>query len=44
MPTYDHLLSPVRIGELELPNRVALAPIDTEMGTHEGLFTEREIA
>lgn len=42
--TFDHVLQPGRIGTLELPNRVALAPMGTEMGTHEGLITDREIA
>jgi 2,4-dienoyl-CoA reductase-like NADH-dependent reductase (Old Yellow Enzyme family)/thioredoxin reductase len=42
--TFDHVLQPGRIGSLDLPNRVALAPMGTEMGTHEGLITEREIA
>jgi len=44
MTTFDHVLSPGRIGSLDLPNRVVLAPMGTEMGTPEGLFTEREIA
>ncbi|KGM13376.1 oxidoreductase [Cellulomonas bogoriensis] len=44
MSTYAHVLAPGRIGTLELPNRVIMAPMGTEMGTHEGLFTEREIA
>ncbi|HEY0216892.1 MAG TPA: FAD-dependent oxidoreductase [Cellulomonas sp.] len=42
--TFDHVLQPGRIGSLDLPNRIALAPMGTEMGTHEGLITEREIA
>lgn len=42
--SYEHILQPGRIGSLELPNRVIMAPMGTEMGTHEGLFTEREIA
>ena len=42
--SFDRTLSPGRIGSLELPNRIVLAPMGTEMGTHEGLFTEREIA
>ena len=42
--TFAHVLQPGRIGSLDLPNRVALAPMGTEMGTHEGLITEREIA
>jgi 2,4-dienoyl-CoA reductase-like NADH-dependent reductase (Old Yellow Enzyme family)/thioredoxin reductase len=44
MTTFDHVLQPGRIGTLDVPNRVALAPMGTEMGTHEGLITEREIA
>ena len=42
--TFDHVLAPGKIGTLELANRVILAPMGTEMGTHEGLFTDREIA
>ena len=42
--SYEHVLQPGCIGSLELPNRVIMAPMGTEMGTHEGLFTEREIA
>jgi 2-enoate reductase len=42
--TFDHVLAPGTIGNLELPNRVILAPMGTEMGTHAGLFTDREIA
>ena len=42
--TFEHVLQPGRIGSLDLPNRIALAPMGTEMGTHEGLITEREIA
>jgi len=41
---YSRILEPGRIGALTLPNRVIMAPMGTEMGTHEGLFTEREIA
>ena len=44
MALFDHVLAPGRIGTLELPNRVIMAPMGTEMGTHEGLFTEQEIA
>ncbi|HEY0187898.1 MAG TPA: FAD-dependent oxidoreductase [Cellulomonas sp.] len=42
--TFTHVLQPGRIGSLDIPNRVVLAPMGTEMGTHEGLITEREIA
>lgn len=44
MSSFEHVLRPGRIGALELANRVALAPMGTEMGTPEGLITEREIA
>ena len=42
--TYDHMLQPITIGNLTLPNRMVMLPMGTEMGTHEGLFTDREIA
>ena len=44
MPGYPHLLAPLALGSLQLPNHVVMLPMGTEMGTHEGLFTEREIA
>ncbi|WP_046529466.1 oxidoreductase [Cellulomonas sp. FA1] len=44
MSSYPHLLAPLTLGSLELPNHVVMLPMGTEMGTHEGLFTEREIA
>jgi len=44
MAGFEHVLSPGRIGTLELPNRVIMAPMGTEMSTHAGLFTDREIA
>ncbi|MCR6689023.1 FAD-dependent oxidoreductase [Cellulomonas sp.] len=44
MTDFSRILEPGRIGALDLPNRVIMAPMGTEMGTHEGLFTEREIA
>ena len=40
MTGFAHVLKPGRIGTLELPNRVIMAPMGTEMGTPEGLFTE----
>ncbi len=42
--SYETLLSPIRIGGLELPNRVVLAPMGTEMGTEDGRSTPREAA
>ncbi|TFB98498.1 MULTISPECIES: FAD-dependent oxidoreductase [unclassified Cryobacterium] len=44
MTGFAHVLKPGRIGTLELPNRVIMAPMGTEMGTPEGLFTAQEIA
>jgi len=41
---FSRVLEPGRIGTLDVPNRVIMAPMGTEMGTHEGQFTEREIA
>lgn len=41
---YDPLLRPITLGTMTIPNRVVLLPMGTEMGTHEGLITEREIA
>ncbi len=43
MSSFESVLSPGRIGTLDLPNRVALAPMGTRMGAG-GLISEREIA
>ncbi|WP_062288414.1 oxidoreductase [Demequina phytophila] len=43
-PTYSHVLEPVRLGSLELRNRVIMVPMGTEMGDHDGHLTDREIA
>lgn len=42
--SYETLLSPIRMGGLELPHRVVLAPMGTEMGTEDGRSTRREAA
>jgi len=44
MSSFEKLLSPGRIGSLEVPNRVLLAPMGTEMCTPDGRSTEREAA
>lgn len=44
MSTYSHLLSPITIGSLTLPNRVVMPPMGTEMGTHDGHSTPAEAA
>ncbi|MBT0771619.1 FAD-dependent oxidoreductase [Kineosporia sp. J2-2] len=44
MPSFDRILAPGRIGSLEVPNRVLLAPMGTEMCTPDGRSTPREAA
>ncbi|GAA3598181.1 FAD-dependent oxidoreductase [Kineosporia mesophila] len=44
MTSFENLLSPGRIGSLEVPNRVLLAPMGTEMCTPDGRSTEQEAA
>jgi len=41
---YSNLLSPVRIGRLELRNRIAMAPMGVELGDEHGAVTEGVIA
>ena len=41
---YEHLLSPVRIGTLELPNRVVMVPMGTGYCDPEGYVTDKLIA
>ncbi len=41
---FSHLLSPVRIGNLELRNRIAMAPMGVELGDEHGAVTEGVIA
>lgn len=41
---FSHLLSPIRIGKLELRNRIAMAPMGVELGDEQGGVTEGLIA
>ena len=41
MSDYAHVLSPGTFGTLTLPNRVIMAPMGTEMGTHEELMAKK---
>ncbi|MBJ19587.1 MAG: FAD-dependent oxidoreductase [bacterium] len=41
---FSHLLSPIRIGNLELRNRIAMAPMGVELGDENGAVTEGVIA
>jgi 2,4-dienoyl-CoA reductase (NADPH2) len=38
------LFSPIRIGSLELPNRIVMSPMETGYGTREGLPSPRTLA
>ena len=42
--TFDHLLSPGRIGAMELRNRIVMSPMETMYGTPEGLPSDRTVA
>ena len=44
MSAYPHLFSPVRIGNLELRNRLVMSPMETCYGTRDGLPSPRTIA
>lgn len=44
MTTFPHLFQPARIGNLELKNRLVMAPMATNYGSEEGFVTERQIA
>jgi len=44
MSDFSHLLSPITIGTVELPNRLLLTPMGTELGTHDGRSTPAEAA
>lgn len=44
MTGYEHLLSPGRIGSMELRNRLVMSPMETMYGTPDGLPSERTVA
>ena len=41
---FGRLLKPGRIGQLELRNRIVMAPMGTGFASAEGLITERQVA
>jgi len=41
---FPHLFSPVRIGSLELRNRLVMSPMETGYGTRDGLPSPRSVA
>ncbi len=40
-PRFAKLLEPGRIGQMELRNRIIMAPMGTEYATSEGFVTDR---
>lgn len=42
--SYTHLFSPYTIRNLEIPNRVVMPPMSTQLGTPDGLVTPQQIA
>lgn len=44
MTMYEQLLSPVKVGGLELPNRVVMLPMGIGMSAHDGRSTPEEAA
>ena len=44
MTSFEHLLQPIKIGGLQLANRLLMTPMGTELGTHDGHSTPAEAA
>ena len=44
MSAFQNLLSPGRIGSMELRNRLVMSPMETMYGTPDGLPSERTVA
>lgn len=42
--SFPNLFSPLRLGNLTLPNRIVMAPMSTQLGDEEGHVTPRQIA
>ncbi|MBS7249150.1 MAG: NADH:flavin oxidoreductase [Candidatus Freyarchaeota archaeon] len=43
-PSFETLFEPIKIGDIELSNRLAMAPMDMLFSTHDGFVTEQSIA
>lgn len=41
---YPHLFSPIKLGSVTIPNRIAMAPMSTQLGSLEGHVTPEQIA
>ena len=44
MPTFEHIFSPIRVGNMELPNRLVMAPMTVDYGNDDETPSERQIA
>lgn len=38
-----NLFSPIKVGNMSLNNRIAMAPMGSNLGSHEGYFTDKQI-
>ncbi len=41
---FSHLMSPRKIGNVEIPNRIVAVPIGAAMATSDGLVTDRMLS
>ena len=44
MSTFEHIFSPIRVGNMELPNRLVMAPMTVDYGNDDETPSERQIA
>jgi len=44
MKSLEHLFSPIRIGDLDLPNRCVMPPMGTNLGNRDGTVSEANLA
>ncbi len=43
-PLFRHLFSPIRINKMEVPNRIVMAPMGTNLGNADGTVSEANLA
>ena len=43
MPHYEHLFTPIRIGNMTVPNRICHVPTDVSSSNADGSVSERDI-
>ena len=44
MKTLEHLLAPIRVRSLEIPNRVVMPPMGTALGNDDSTVSEANLA